>query len=72
MLLVLRAATDTYLTPLEKLRSLENWEQYLKPGITENALQTVEQKQSDNECTALMQKIKLELFTRISRESRKT
>lgn len=62
---------ETYLTPFEKLRTLPDWEQCLKPEVTKESLEAIERKESDNECAALMQKAKLELFTTISRESSK-
>ncbi len=57
---------ETYLTPFEKLQTLPDWEQRLKPGVTKESLLAIERKESDNKCAALMQKAKLELFTTIS------
>ena len=62
---------DTYLTPFEKLRTIEKWEQYLKPSVTKEQLLAIEKRESDNACAAVLSKAKLELFTRISRESSK-
>ena len=52
----------TYQTPYERLRSLEHSEQYLRDGITFEALDALAKEKSDNECAALMQKAKQELF----------
>ncbi len=51
-----------YLTPYDKLKSLPNAEQYLKEGIVYRDLDKIVQEKSDNECAALMQKAKVELF----------
>ena len=56
---------DTYMTPYEKLKSLKNAKQYLKVGITFKMLDTIANEKSDNECAALMQKEKQELFKKI-------
>lgn len=53
---------DTYLIPYEKLKSIPNAQQYLKEGITFAALDKIAYEKSDNECAALMQKAKQELF----------
>lgn len=52
----------TYLTPYERLKSLENAQQYLKKGITFEILDKIAYDKSDNEFTELMQKAKDELF----------
>lgn len=62
---------DTYLTPFEKLRTIENWEQYLKPHTTKEQLSATEKKESDNASAAALLKAKMELFTKINRESSK-
>ena len=54
---------NTYQTPHERLRSLDNPKQYLKKGITFTMLDEIAFKQSDNECAAAMQHAKAELFT---------
>jgi len=51
-----------YKTPYERLKSLENAEQYLKPGITFKALDKIAYQESDNEFAEKMQKAKQELF----------
>lgn len=53
---------DQYLMPYEKLLSLPNPEQYLKEGITLQAIKEIAQEKSDNEYAALMQKEKARLF----------
>lgn len=53
---------DQYLMPYEKLLSLFNPEQYLKEGITLQAIKEIAQEKSDNEYAALMQKEKAKLF----------
>lgn len=52
----------TYQTPYERLRSFKNAEKYLKPGVTFEMLDAVAYEKSDNECAALMQEAKDELF----------
>jgi hypothetical protein len=53
---------ETYMTPYEKLISLSNFEQYLKPEVTTGALATLSLKQSDNESAQKMQNAKSKLF----------
>jgi hypothetical protein len=53
-----------YQTPFEKLSSLPDWQQYLKPGISPADLQRRAQKMSDTEAARQMQKAKLELLRR--------
>ena len=52
----------TYLTPFEKLQSLEQPEQYLKPGLTMALLEQFSKQLSDTEAAEAMQKAKRELF----------
>lgn len=52
----------TYLTPLEKLQSLEQPEQYLKPNMSMALLQQFAGQLSDTEAAEAMQKAKRELF----------
>lgn len=54
---------DTYLTPLEKLKSLPSVETYLKPGVTIAQLEAIAHKQSDLKSAQEMQKAKDKLFT---------
>lgn len=51
-----------YTTPYEKLKSLPNAKQYLKPGATFEQLEKLACEKSDNEFAASMQKEKQELF----------
>jgi len=53
---------NIYKTPYERLKSLPNAKQYLKPGTTFKMLDKIAYEKSDNECAALMQKAKDELF----------
>ena len=55
-------AYKTYLTPFEKLQSLERPEQYLKPNIGISILQQFANQLSDTEAAEAMQKAKRELF----------
>lgn len=60
-----RYPANGYLTPFEKLCSLQNWQQHLKPGITETWLRTQAMKLSDTEAAKLMQKAKLDILRRV-------
>jgi len=51
-----------YRTPFEKLASLENWHQHLKPGISPGLLQQQSSRMSDTEAALQMQKAKLILL----------
>ena len=53
---------DIYMTPYQKFRSLLNCEQYLKPGITLEKLDSIAYAKSDNEFAREMQQKKEELF----------
>lgn len=55
----------TYLTPFEKLQSLERPEQYLKPNLTMVLLDQFAKQLSDTEAAEAMQKAKRELFKTI-------
>jgi len=52
----------TYQIPYERLKSLPYAEHYLREGITFEILDKIAYEKSDNECAALMQKAKVELF----------
>lgn len=56
----------TYLMPYEKLKSLPGAKKHLKPGISFEKLNAIAYKKSDNECAALMQKEKQELFKKFA------
>ena len=49
---------EDYRTPYEKLVSLDEWEQHLKPGITADFLEQQTQRMSDTECARNMQQRK--------------
>ncbi len=51
-----------YMTPYEKLKSLDNAKQYLKKGITFEELDKLAYQKSDNQFAKEMQKAKDELF----------
>ena len=53
---------DIYLTPFEALRTHLNAEKFLKEGVSMEKLEKIAKEKSDNECAALMQKAKVELF----------
>jgi hypothetical protein len=53
-----------YQTPYEKLRSLANWQHYLKPAIHPDLLQCQAQRKSDTQAAQQMQKAKLTLLSR--------
>lgn len=60
-----RYRADDYRTPFEKLCSLENWQQHLKPGTTEAFLQSQAMRRSDTEAAQQMQKAKLGVLRRV-------
>lgn len=53
---------NQYMTPYEKLISIPNFEQYLKPGISAYSLEVISREQSDNESAQKMQNSKSKLF----------
>lgn len=53
---------EDYQTPYEKLKSLENAEQYLKDNISFEILDRIAYQMSDNDFAEEMQKVKEELF----------
>ncbi len=55
---------DDYRTPFEKLKSLPNWQDHLKPDITVQLLETVSQKMSDTDAAKKMQAAKTALFAK--------
>jgi hypothetical protein len=63
-----RYPADDYRTPFEKLSSLENWQQYLKPGTTEAFLRSQALQRSDTEAAKQMQKAKLGILKRVRLE----
>jgi transposase InsO family protein len=61
----IRKAYETYMTPCQKLLSIENVEQYLKPNITKEFLLQEQMKMSHVEAAEKLQKAKAKLFNRI-------
>ena len=53
---------DLYMTPFERLKSIENVEQYLKHGVTIQGLEEISRKESDNSCAENLQKAKRKLL----------
>lgn len=53
---------DTYMTPYEKLLSISNFKQYLRPGVVACSLEQISKKQSDNQSAQNMQTAKAKLF----------
>jgi len=58
---------NIYQIPYERLKSLPNAKQYLKPVVTFEMLDEIAYQKSDNEFAALIQKAKDELFNNFSR-----
>jgi len=57
-----RKRYDAYLTPYEKLKSLPQAEQYLRPGVTMAELERIAQRHSDTEYALLVHQEKVKLF----------
>ena len=62
----------TYLTPFEKLQTLDHPEQYLWSGLTMQLLEQFSKQLSDTEAAEAMQKAKRELFRLFRTNSQKT
>jgi transposase InsO family protein len=60
---------EDYMTPYEKLKSLENSEQYLKPNVSFAKLNATAQKMSDTECARKMTAAKTQLLRQCKIES---
>lgn len=58
-----RYKTEDYRTPYEKLKSLEGFEQYLKPGLSWEQLEREAMAMSDTECARQMNAAKLRLLS---------
>lgn len=56
---------EDYMTPYEKLKSLTDWEQYLKPGVTSKDLETIAMRKTDNEMAQEVQTNRYQLFSQI-------
>ncbi|HKZ41024.1 MAG TPA: hypothetical protein VJ044_08680 [Candidatus Hodarchaeales archaeon] len=61
----IRKAYETCMTPCQKLLSIENVGQYLKPGITKESLTQEQMKMSHVEAAQKLQAAKAKLFNRI-------
>ena len=53
---------DIYLTPFERLRTIKQVEEYLKPGVTIQKLEEISRKESDNACAERLQNAKRKLL----------
>jgi hypothetical protein len=53
---------ENYLTPYQKLKTLENWTQYLAPGRTQKELDDICLSRSATDFAELMQREKIKLF----------
>jgi len=58
---------QTWQTPYERLKSLKNWEQCLKPGVTSQSLEAVAMRRSDHEYASSMRFARNDLFATICR-----
>jgi len=56
---------NNYMTPYEKLKSLPQAEQYLKPELTMSQLDAIAMKYTDNEMAQVMQDARYKLFQQI-------
>lgn len=54
-----------YKTPYEKLQSLPNWIQYLKPRVTPKDLEIIAMRKTDNEIAEEVQRKRYQLFSQI-------
>jgi hypothetical protein len=51
-----------YMTPYEKLKSLPNWQQYLRPGVTPQILEALANAKTPNQAAKELQETKRELM----------
>ncbi len=63
----IRKKYDTYLTPYEKLKSLDNSAQYLKKGITFAKLDEIAYSESDIKAGEIMKKEKSKVFKKLGK-----
>lgn len=56
---------EDYMTPYEKLKSLTDWEQYLKQGVTAKDLEIIAMRKTDNEMAQEVQTNRYKLFSQI-------
>jgi len=61
---------DQIMTPWERLRSLPDYQNYLKPGITSPGLEHQANAMSDNEAAKQVQLIRKRMFQSINRRSK--
>jgi len=57
----------TWQTPYERLKSLKDWEEYLKPGVTAESLKATAMRRSDHDYARLMREARNKLFVVICR-----
>ena len=57
----------TYLTPYEKLKSLDNYQAYLKDSILMEYLEDIAKQKSDNDFGEELQKARQELFKKFKK-----
>ena len=62
-----RKKYDIYLTPFEKLKTLKDWAQYLRPGVTPESLEIIAARMSDTECATQKEKARARMFEDIKR-----
>jgi hypothetical protein len=60
-----RKVYETYMTPCQRLLSLQNVETYLRPDITKQSLEQEQMKMSHVEAAEKLQEAKLKLFNRM-------
>ena len=58
------------MTPWERLKSIPNYETYLKPGITSKSLEHQANAMSDNDAAKHVQQARKLLFQSINRRSK--
>jgi hypothetical protein len=61
---------DQIMTPWERLKSIPDYQNYLKPGITSQALEHIANAMSDNEAAKQVQQARKLLFQSINRRSK--
>lgn len=61
---------EQMMTPCDKLRSLPNAQQFLKPGTTLDSLDATARKMSDNEAATQMNQARTKLFASINKQTK--
>ena len=64
-----RRLYKSWLTPLEKLLSLDQPQQYLRPGLTVTALRRVALSLSDTDAAQRLQRAKDAMFTQLRKSA---